>query len=124
MKFGTNRGKPARAFPLVVFCRFAAVPYRQAEAARVSSLWPDVLLGLQSAQTPQNGLRPGHLRDPLLLPVLSLQVAHRGELPQAPAVGAQHQVGEAKVRRRAADAPASRKRGSRLTIAALNPTTI
>lgn len=56
-------------------------------------------MGLELAEAPEDGLRHGYLRDALLLPVLSLQIEDRGELPQAPALGAQHQVDVALGRR-------------------------
>jgi hypothetical protein len=49
-------------------------------------------VGVEPAETSEDGLRHGHLRDALLLPVLPLQIEDRGELSQAPALGAQHQV--------------------------------
>lgn len=52
-------------------------------------------MGVEPAEAPEDGLRYGHLRDALFLPILPLQIEDRGELPQAPALGAQHQVGGA-----------------------------
>lgn len=74
------------------FYRCATLSDREAAAARVPPLRPDVLVGIEPAETPEDGLRYGHLRDALLLPVLPLQIEDRSELPQAPALGAQHQV--------------------------------
>lgn len=72
--------------------RCAPLSDREAAVARVSTLRSDVLMGVEPAETPEDGLRHGHLRDALLLPVLSLQIEDRSELPQALALGAQHQV--------------------------------
>lgn len=77
---------------MLFFSRCAPLSDREAAAARVPPLRPDVLVGVEPAETPKDGLRHGHLRDALLLPVLPLQIEDRGELPQAPALGAQHQV--------------------------------
>lgn len=73
---------------------FRCAPLSDCEAAiaRLPALRPDVLMGVESAQASEDGLRHGHLRDALLLPVLPVQIADRGELPQASALGAQHQV--------------------------------
>lgn len=54
------------------FYRCTTLSDREAAAARVPPLWPDVLVGIEPAETPEDGLRHGHLRDALLLPVLSL----------------------------------------------------
>ncbi|KZC13547.1 Zinc finger protein 91 [Dufourea novaeangliae] len=69
------------------------VPDRQATAARLSTLRANVLMGVESPEASEDGLRYGHVRDPLLLPVLPLQIEDRGVVPQASALGAQHQVG-------------------------------
>lgn len=79
------------------FRAFAAVPDRKTAPAHLPTLWPDVLMGVELAQTSEDGLWHGDLRDPLLLPVLPVQVAHRGQLSQASTVGPQHQVGQGRV---------------------------
>ncbi|TGZ50667.1 hypothetical protein DBV15_09035 [Temnothorax longispinosus] len=88
----SSRGLRDRALTDTSHFRCAPVSDREAAAARVPPLRPDVLLGVEPAETPEDGLRHGHLRDALLLPVLPLQIEDRGELPQASALGAQHQV--------------------------------
>jgi len=87
-----SRGLRDRDLTDASLSRCTPLSHREAAAARVPPLRPDVLMGIESAETPEDGLRHGHLRDALLLPVLSLQIEDRGELPQAPALGAQHQV--------------------------------
>lgn len=79
--------------------RCAPLSDREAAAARVSPLRSDVLVGVESAEAPEDGLRHGHLRDALLLPVLPVQIEDRSELPKALALGAQHQVDAAPGRR-------------------------
>lgn len=66
-------------------------------------------MGVEFAETPEDGLRHGHLRDALLLPVLPLQIEDRSQLPKALALGAQHQVdvGPADDRISSTDIPSS-----------------
>ncbi|XP_020288351.1 zinc finger protein 629-like [Pseudomyrmex gracilis] len=84
--------------------RRAPLPDREAATARVSPLRPDVLVGVESAKAPQDGLWHGYFRDAFLLPVLPVPIPDRSEFPQAPALGAQHQV------RRPCNVPVSRDR--------------
>lgn len=88
----SSRGLRDRALTDASLFRCTPLSNREAAAARVPPLRPDVLVGIEPAETPQDGLRHGHLRDALFLPILPLQIEDRGELPQAPALGAQHQV--------------------------------
>jgi len=95
----SSRGLRDRVLTDASLFRCAPLSDREAAAARVPPLRPDVLVGVEPAETPKDGLRHGHLRDALLLPVLPLQIEDRGELSQAPALGAQHQVDVALGRR-------------------------
>lgn len=92
MRPRSSRGLRDRALTNASLFRCAPLSDREAAAARVPPLRSDVLVGVEPAETSEDGLRHGHLRDALLLPVLPLQIEDRGELSQAPALGAQHQV--------------------------------
>ncbi|CAK9802920.1 hypothetical protein ANTQUA_LOCUS3516 [Anthophora quadrimaculata] len=81
------QGKFQEAF---VLC--SSIPDCEATAARLPTLRPDVLLGVESTEAFEDGLRNGHVRDSLLLPILPLQVEDRSLVSQAPALGAQHQA--------------------------------
>lgn len=73
-------------------CRYSVVSDREAPISRVPILPSVVFVGLELAEAPENGLQQFHLRDPVFLQILPLQIEDRGELPQAFAFRAQYQV--------------------------------